>query len=284
MTKKNTRSLDAIANDIQALERKSVFEIGDLLLEGKAQCEHGQWLAWLGDEFDWSVDTAERYAKVAELCSRFRRLRNLKLCKITLYELARHDEEDLPAIIAELAKHATKTRLAPRDARRVILVGMGRRRFGDHPDATLYRVMQLEILSAPWCPKAVAGLKDLQPTTDEAANAIVDDIRREYEAKAKTKAEAETEAKTKAEAEAEVILDGKPPALPPPAAAQDQRLPCGTADVNVTDFVDAVRSLCRLSTRTTAAKLASAISLRELGTARDLIAAVLTAAGEKKAA
>src|SRR5882672_3896846 len=156
MTRKNARPLDAIAIDIHTLECKSVFEIGDLLLEAKAQCEHGQWLVWLDDEFEWSEDTAERYVKVAELCTRFRRLRNLKLRKTTLYKLAHlEDEENLRAIIADLAKHATKSLLAPRDAERVIQIGVGRRRFGNHSDATLYRLMRLETFGEeepPWCP------------------------------------------------------------------------------------------------------------------------------------
>jgi hypothetical protein len=44
----NVRFLCTIADDIHKLERKSITDIGDLLLEAKAQCEHGQWLDWLG--------------------------------------------------------------------------------------------------------------------------------------------------------------------------------------------------------------------------------------------
>jgi hypothetical protein len=43
-TRKNVRPLDAIAEDINKLERKNIFDIGDLLLEARAQCEPGQWL------------------------------------------------------------------------------------------------------------------------------------------------------------------------------------------------------------------------------------------------
>src|SRR5262245_56639652 len=118
MTRKNTRTLDTIANDIHTLERKNIIEIGELLLEANAQCEHGEWLDWLLEEFEWSVATAERYMKVAKLCSNFRNPQNLKLAKTALYELASHkNEEDLPEIIATLAKHATKSRMEVGDAR-----------------------------------------------------------------------------------------------------------------------------------------------------------------------
>jgi hypothetical protein len=187
MTKrKNVRSLDEIADKINQLQGGNIIEIGDLLLEAKAQqCEHGDWLEWLRHEFTWSADSAERYMNVAKLSAKFRKLRNLKLAKTTLYELADHDgEEDLPAIIDELAKHATKTRLAPRDAERVIKIGIGRRkigigrrRFGNHPDATLVQLVELdEYIGEPWHEKAVDALLERQPKTDESASAIVDEI------------------------------------------------------------------------------------------------------------
>ena len=83
MTKKNTRSLEKIADDIHKIERTNVFDVGDLLIEAKAQCEHGDWIPWLDAEFDWSVDTAENYMRVAELGAKFRNLRNLKLGRTT---------------------------------------------------------------------------------------------------------------------------------------------------------------------------------------------------------
>src|SRR5215510_11378372 len=126
MTKrKNARSLDTIADSIHKLEQKNIIDVGELLVEAKAQCEHGQWLDWLAAEFEWSVDAAERYIRVAERIGKFRRLRNLKLAATTLYEVADHDDEqDLPAIVGELAKHATTSRLRPRDAERIITVGI----------------------------------------------------------------------------------------------------------------------------------------------------------------
>jgi hypothetical protein len=205
---KNTRSLDAIANDIHAAERRNIFEVGDFLLEAMVQCKPGgEWLAWVESEFEWSVDSAGRYAAVAELGTRFRKLRNLKLAKTTLYELTKQDDADQPAIITELAKHATKSRLAPRDARRVIQIGIARRRFGDHPDATLFRLSRLDWFNKEqaWYPQAVAALKEQQPTTDAAADEIVHAV-----CVAQAAAEAAAE-----DNEAAAILEDPPPALPP---------------------------------------------------------------------
>jgi Protein of unknown function (DUF3102) len=45
--RKNVRPLDEIADNLHKLERKNIIDIGDLLIEAKAQCEYGQWLDWL---------------------------------------------------------------------------------------------------------------------------------------------------------------------------------------------------------------------------------------------
>jgi Phage integrase family/Protein of unknown function (DUF3102) len=175
MKRKNVRSLDTIAVNINQLERGNIIDIGDLLLEAKSQCERGDWLNWLHGEFDWSVDTAERYMGVAALNAKFRSLRNLKLAATTLYELVDYEgEEDLPAIIEELAKHASKTQLNPRDARRVIKIDMGRRQYGDRPDATLVKLVELDWMSGmSWYEKVVAALLEREPDTDETASALV---------------------------------------------------------------------------------------------------------------
>ena len=54
------RSLDIIADDINKLERSSIFDIGDLLIEAKAQCEHGKWAKWIWDNFEYAECTAQR--------------------------------------------------------------------------------------------------------------------------------------------------------------------------------------------------------------------------------
>jgi hypothetical protein len=237
-TRKNVRPLDAIAEDINKLERKNIFDIGDLLLEARAQCEPGQWLDWLDAEFDQSVDTAERYIKVAELTARLRKLRNLRLSKTTLYQLADHgDEEDLPSIIAELAKHATRKRLKPNDAERVIKIGISRRRFGDHPDATLVALVMADAFCYRSCyEKLIAALLELRPDTDEAANSIVEET---WRADLEMHEEADDDGD-----EADSILDGAPPVLPPPATPpRPQKLTADTDWVETDVFTDAVSTL-----------------------------------------
>src|SRR5260370_16468310 len=109
---------------------------------------------------------------VSALNAKFRSLRNLKIAATTLYALVYQEQDDLPAIIDELAKHASKTRLSPRDARRVIKIGIGRRQYGDHPDATLVQLAELNGWSQAWHEKAVAALLEREPDTDETASAL----------------------------------------------------------------------------------------------------------------
>jgi len=267
--KKNARSLDAIAVAYNALERASIIDAGDLLIEAKDQCDHGKWLDWVERELDCSITTAERRMRVAELAAKFPKLRNLKIGKGTLFELVGEDREDLPAIVTELAKHATKSRLPSGDAKRVIRIGIGRRRFGDYPDVTLERLSTLSD-DSPRHAKLIAALKDQKPTTDEAADAIVIDIRRKHVAEVEAQAEAEAEAK-----EADKVLDGEPPVLPQSPPLGDQRLSHGDMpDVDADDFADAVRELSRLSTKP-ARKLAGVVPEDDLRNACKLIEAVL---------
>ena len=42
---------------------------GRALLAAKEQCEHGQWLQWLGRNFDYDKATAQRYMQVAKAAS-----------------------------------------------------------------------------------------------------------------------------------------------------------------------------------------------------------------------
>jgi DUF3102 family protein len=131
---KNRRSLGAIAADIHNLQRKNVFAIGKLLLEAKEACDHGEWMPWLYDEFAWSEDSAQRFIGIARLGLKFRKLRNLKLAKTTLYNLAdlakAANETELAAIVPALAKHATRKHLKPADAAKIIELVQLRQRFG----------------------------------------------------------------------------------------------------------------------------------------------------------
>jgi hypothetical protein len=246
MTKsRNVRSLDVIAENIHKLERSNIIAVGGLLLEAKSQCEHGDWLGWLNAEFDMSVTTAERRMNVATLSGKFPKLKNLKLSATTLYDLAEHDdEEDLPSIINELVKHATSARLSHRDADRIITIAIGRRRFGDYPDATLERLVNLELTcsSLPWYEMACAALKERLPDNAESAKEIVAKAMHDYHAKLSQKAKTTKEAKD--------ILDGPPPILPSPSAAPERhKLAADTEWAETKPFVMAVKELQRLGTK-----------------------------------
>jgi hypothetical protein len=117
------RTLDAIADEIRDLERCNYFDIGKHLLEAKDVCDHGQWEEWLGENFDWSQDTAENYMKAARLADKFRTVRNLNVPASVIYKLAGELEAaDLPEIIDALIKKASngKKYLTVDDAEEVI--------------------------------------------------------------------------------------------------------------------------------------------------------------------
>jgi Protein of unknown function (DUF3102) len=278
MKRKNVRSLDTIAVNINQLERGNIIVIGDLLLEAKSQCERGDWLKWLTCEFDWSVDTAERYMGVAALNAKFRSLRNLKLAATTLYELVDYEgEEDLPAIIEELAKHASKTRLNPRDARRVIKIGIGRRQYGDHPDATLVKLVELDWMSGmSWYEKVVDALLEREPDTDETASALVNAMAAQQKAEeAKIEDDAEQE-------EVESILDGAPPDLPPSITPEPQKFGADTEWEGRESFADAVTTLLRLRTKPVG-RFVGRFSPSELREVADFILAIASGAAPRSA-
>jgi hypothetical protein len=222
MTISNGRSLDAIADDIHGLERKSIFAIGDLLLEAKSQCEHGDWLSWLSAEFAWSTSTAENYMAVARLRAKFPTVGNLKVTARTLYDLAGRNDDDLATIVAELAKHATQRRLSVDEAERVIWIGAARHQYGDHPDATLVRLGDGFHISE----KAIAALLERNPETEEEAAAIIDEAEA-AEDEAEDEDDLSDETKSEEELEADRILDGPPPELPPPTPAPEPPEPQG---------------------------------------------------------
>jgi hypothetical protein len=276
----NARSLNVIADTILSLERGNVFEIGDLFIEAKAQCEHGEWLDWLRSEIDWSVDTAQRYMKVAEMTAKNRTLRHLNLAATTLYQLVRehHDDKFLPSIVAELAKHATKTKLRPADAGRVIKIGIGRCRFGDHPDATLVQLVEIdEFTGESWHEKAVAALQERRPETAEDASSIVDETEKLFRDIEREERRGNEEA---AEQEADDILNCAPPALPPATTPPEpQRLGAETTWAETAPFVRAVTDLRNLRAKPVGRFVGqfSQAELREVG---DFLTAVAAETGD----
>jgi hypothetical protein len=265
------RSLDDIAAKIHRAERASIFEIGALLLEAHERCEHGKWREWLYDEFEWSEDTAANYIKAAKLAAKFRNFRNLKLTKSTIYALADEDESDLPAIITELEKHALKRHLKAEEAEDIIAIGRARGRHGDHPDATLRALDELDgEWGLPWEAQAIERLKSENPTTDEAAETIV---------KAIAAAEDPSTPSTGHEDgghegddhhddhhdedhdkdEAKDLLDGPPP-LPPPSP---QPTPSPREEGELAAFKSAIEKLKQLMTKP-AAKFKGAVAANDV--------------------
>jgi hypothetical protein len=201
------------------------------------------------DEFDGSVDKAERYMRVAERIGRFRKLRNLKISVTTLYQLADEDERYLPAIIDELVKHTTNSRLKSGDAERVMNIAIGRCRIGDgdYPDATLALLGKLDEHSGRY-EKLLVALQEHRPDTDEAANSIVKEVIAGEFANHREAANVEGEEEVNDEAEeTESILDGAPPVLPPPTTpSEPQKLGAHTEWAGTVLFEDAVNNLLSL--------------------------------------
>jgi hypothetical protein len=175
--KKNARTLDAITVDIHKHERTNIVAVGKLLNETRLACEHGEWCAWLEKEFEWSSTTADRYRAVANLVANSPALGKLQLAPTTLYALIELEEEALPAIIDELAKHAKKVFLKVADATEIIDHVSLVRQYGNFPLATL---RELEVIEGrrPWSDKASEALKRIKPTTTDAAAKITGAVQR----------------------------------------------------------------------------------------------------------
>jgi DUF3102 family protein len=178
------RDLTDIAGDIHALERRNVFDIGKLLIEAHAACEHGKWYKWLDHEFAWSEDTAHNYMQAARLAVKSRTVRDLKVPMRTIYDLAEDTEDpDLPAVIEALAKAASKSKklLSVADAEEIVDLTRLRISFGDYPPATLYALRSIAMPAGcgqgalpEWVKQANERLKEVRPTTDEEAQRIID--------------------------------------------------------------------------------------------------------------
>jgi Protein of unknown function (DUF3102) len=179
----NHRSLAEIAAEIHKHMRADMFACGRLLNEAREFCEHGEWLDWLADNFDWSEDSAARYMAVDKLVTQIPQLRNLKLARTTYYALAeialRGDDDPamLPAIVDALAARATETHLRPAEAEEVIALAHLRHEYGDLPEATLQAMDAAS--DGPYeglRDATIAELKAKKPTTDEDAFAIINDL------------------------------------------------------------------------------------------------------------
>jgi hypothetical protein len=165
------RDLAAIAVDINTLERRSIFDIGKLLIEARDVCEHGDWYAWLESEFDWSEDTAENYMAASRLGAKYRTVRDLKVPATTLYELgADVDDPNLPAFIDALAKASKSAKINVATAEEAIRFTRLRIEHGNYPETTLIALSHLT--DSEWEKRAAESLKKAKPTTNEEAELV----------------------------------------------------------------------------------------------------------------
>jgi hypothetical protein len=174
MSKSNAaRDLGDIADDIRTIERRSVFEIGGLLVEAKALCEYGEWGNWLEKEFSWSDSTANNYVSAFHLKTKFPTVGNLKIPSRTLYDLAADiDDDALPSIIDALEEVSKTTQISVQAADDVINLARLRVAYGRFfPDATLLALDALP--NSKWKEQAAANLKKDRPSTNEEAERIV---------------------------------------------------------------------------------------------------------------
>ncbi|WP_009629949.1 DUF3102 domain-containing protein [Synechocystis sp. PCC 7509] len=77
-------------SEIRSLLRRTaqdIFDVGQKLIEVKAQLGHGHFRTWLESEFDWSIWTATKFMQVADKfkCVKFS---HLDIAPSALYELA----------------------------------------------------------------------------------------------------------------------------------------------------------------------------------------------------
>jgi hypothetical protein len=174
----NYRSLDEIADELHKIERNSIFEIGALLIEAKAG-HPGEFLKWVGEEFYYSEDTAERLMRVARLDQRIPQslrnpLRHLKVSKTTYYALTELKDDELPPVIERLAKESKERTLKIAEGARFIRIEQGRLKYGEeHPAAMLNALMKYV-----WWGDVIEALIAANPETDEEAEKIAEEALR----------------------------------------------------------------------------------------------------------
>jgi hypothetical protein len=108
-TRKATE-LDRLAARIRTAlrrETKNIIEIGKLLIESRKRLEHGEWQAWLAENFDLGYRTAINYVNAAEYVASKGKGESIShfanLSANVLYRLAagQFNEQEEAAILAE---------------------------------------------------------------------------------------------------------------------------------------------------------------------------------------
>ena len=104
-------ALDRIVADLRAAlsrETTNVVDVGNLLIESRDHLQHGDWQAWLSENFDLGYRTAVHYVHAAEYVARKSETVSLlaNLSATVLYGLAEghYSGQDrillLPAVVA----------------------------------------------------------------------------------------------------------------------------------------------------------------------------------------
>jgi hypothetical protein len=215
MSKKIKRDLKTIGTELQTAlkdERENLFHIGELLIEAKAQLEHGGWLQWLKENFGASHATASNYMNAAKLAAKFPTVRSLKLRATALYLISKnvddpdglYCDETVEAILAE-----AKTQWVDDDRAKDIAYDLDDKR----REAEAERKAEAE------------------------AERTAEDEAEQYEEQHKGE---EPEEEEPDDDDADALLDGKPPELPPTSEA---------TTIDLESFDQAVATLVRLQTK-----------------------------------
>ncbi|SBV91178.1 conserved hypothetical protein [uncultured Eubacteriales bacterium] len=96
------RNIEVITAEIQMLKANvgiGIVEIGNRLLEAKAQLQHGEWLPWLENQAQFSVSQANRFMRLAKEYSNSSALTNLGASKALA--LLAFESEEREAFAAE---------------------------------------------------------------------------------------------------------------------------------------------------------------------------------------
>jgi Protein of unknown function (DUF3102) len=103
------KAIKAIEKALDKLTLPKVLEIGKLLHEADEKCEHGEYMKWVANEFEWSHQTSLNYRNLYDF-SKFPNVGNLARLNMslsTLYMVAGLKDDDQQAArkaIIEVAK------------------------------------------------------------------------------------------------------------------------------------------------------------------------------------
>lgn len=91
------RSIDQITLEInfyKAQTAQNIIEIGKRLIEAKQQLQHGEWLPWLRDKVEFSVNSADNFMKIAREYSNSQPVGNLPYTKLLALLQVPEDERE----------------------------------------------------------------------------------------------------------------------------------------------------------------------------------------------